>query len=123
MVSYKKLIIWQEARKLSIDIHEMSLALPAIERFETGKQIRRSSKSIRVNTVEGYGRRKYQADLIRFLIYAHASLDETRDHLVTLFETGSLKNETKFNELSKSINTLGSMIHNYIRSIEKRPKP
>lgn len=122
-MSYKKLIIWQEARKLSIDIHEMSLVLPAIERFETGKQIRRSSKSIRVNIVEGYGRRKYQADLIRFLIYAHASLDETRDHLETLFETGSLKNETKFKELSKSINTLGSMIHNYIRSIEKRPKP
>ena len=94
-----------------------------MERFETGKQIRRSSKSIRTNIVEGYGRRKYQADLIRFLIYAHASLDETRDHLETLIETGSLKDETKFNELSTSINILGSMIHNYIKSIEKRPKP
>ena len=122
-MSYKKLIIWQEARKLSIDIHRMTLDLPAIERFETGKQIRRSSKSIRANIVEGYGRRKYQADLIRFLIYAHASVDETRDHLETLLETGSLKDKTTFNDLSKSINTLGSMIHNYIKSIEKRPKP
>lgn len=92
-----------------------------MERFESGKQIRRSSKSIRANIVEGYGRRKYQADLIRFLIYAHASVDETRDHLDTLQETGSLKNEAQFNEISKSINILGSMIHNYMKSIEKRP--
>jgi len=44
----------------------MSLTLPRFELYETGSQIRRSSKSIRSNIVEGYGRRRYKFDYIRF---------------------------------------------------------
>ncbi len=60
-MSHKKLEIWQEARQLSIMIHEMTLKLPKFEQFEEAQQIRRSSKSVRSNIVEGYGRRKYKA--------------------------------------------------------------
>lgn len=56
-MSYKKLKVWQLTRKVSIDIHKMSLGLPQIELYECGNQIRRPSKSIRANIVEGYGRR------------------------------------------------------------------
>ena len=53
-MSYKNLEIWQEARKLVIDIHKMSLTeLPKFEMFEEGSQIRRSSKSVKSNIVEG----------------------------------------------------------------------
>ncbi len=52
-MSYKKLQVWQLARELSIEIHKMSLDLPRFELYETGSQIRRSSKSIRSNIVEG----------------------------------------------------------------------
>jgi len=48
-MSYKKHQIWQLARELSIEIHKMSLDLPRFELYETGSQIRRSSKSIRSN--------------------------------------------------------------------------
>ncbi|HKK44690.1 MAG TPA: four helix bundle protein, partial [Balneolaceae bacterium] len=80
-MSYKKLQIWRLSRELSISIHKMTMALPKFELYETGSQIRRSSKSIRSNIVEGYGRRRYKQDYIKFLIYAHSSVDETRDHL------------------------------------------
>ncbi|HMB41779.1 MAG TPA: four helix bundle protein, partial [Balneolaceae bacterium] len=89
-MSYKNLKIWQSARKLSIEIHKMTMKLPRFEFYEVGSQIRRSSKSIRSNIVEGYGRRRYKSDFIKFLVFAHSSTDETRDHLDTLFETGSL---------------------------------
>ena len=56
-MSYKKLNIWQLSRSLVIDIHKMSLALPAFEKYEEGSQIRRSSKSVKSNIVEGYGRK------------------------------------------------------------------
>ena len=92
-MSYKNLEIWQEARQLSIRIHEMTLALPRFEQFEQAQQIRRSSKSVRSNIVEGYGRRRYKPEYIRFLVIAQASNDETIDHLVTLWETKSLKDE------------------------------
>ncbi len=48
-MSSKKLEIWQEAKELSIKIHEMSLALPRFEQFEEAQQIRRSGKSVRSN--------------------------------------------------------------------------
>ncbi|MEZ4906476.1 MAG: four helix bundle protein [Saprospiraceae bacterium] len=53
------------------------MQLPNYEMYEQGSQIRRSSKSIKDNIAEGYGRKKYKADFIKFLIFAHASCDET----------------------------------------------
>jgi four helix bundle protein len=67
-MSYKKLTIWQKARELVIDIHRMTLRkLPHFELYEEGSQIRRSIKSVKSNIVEGYGRRRYKQDFIRFL--------------------------------------------------------
>lgn len=57
-MSYKSLEIWQLARDVVIDIHEMTLSkLPKFEMYEVGSQIRRSVKSVKSNIVEGYGRR------------------------------------------------------------------
>ncbi len=59
----------------------MTMALPLYELKEQGNQIRRSSKSIPSNIAEGYGRKRYKADFIRYLVYALASCDETSSHL------------------------------------------
>jgi len=119
-MSYKNLEVWQLSRKIVIQIHQMTMNLPKYELYETGSQIRRSSKSIRANIVEGYGRRRYKRDYIKFLIYAHASVDETKDHLKVLFETKSLKNKDTFYQLSKELNTLGRKLFCFIQAIEKR---
>src|SRR6188768_2505068 len=92
-MSYRNLEVWQLARTISIDIHKLTLTeLPKFEMYEVGSQIRRSSKSVRSNIVEGYGRKKYQQEYLKHLIYALGSNDETIDHLETLYETGSLQN-------------------------------
>ena len=57
-MNYKDLEIWQIAKEFSIEVHKMTLTLPKFEMYEEGSQIRRSSKSIRSNIVEGYGRRR-----------------------------------------------------------------
>lgn len=103
-MSYKKLDIWKRSRALVIEIRNMSLALPRFELYETGSQIRRSSKSVKANIVEGYGRRYYKNDFIRFIIYELASADETIDHLETLYETESLKDEVLFKDLLEQVN-------------------
>ncbi len=119
-MSYKKLEIWQIAREVVIDVHKISLnELPKFEMFEEGNQIRRSSKSVKSNIVEGYGRRKYKQDFIKFLIYALSSNDETIDHLETLFETGSLTDEECYLSIHKKIDLLGRKINNFISSVEK----
>ena len=119
-MSYKNLEIWQIAREVVIDIHKMSLTkLPKFEMFEEGNQIRRSSKSVKSNIVEGYGRRRYKQDFIKFLIYSLSSNDETIDHLETLYETGSLTDKEVYLSLHEKINHLGKKLNNFISSVEK----
>ncbi len=118
-MSYKKLEIWQSARELSIAIHQMSLALPKFEQFKRAQQIRRSTKTVRSCIVEGYGRRRYKADFIKFLIYSLSSNDETIDHLETLFETGSLKDNNSYNSLHIKLTELGKKLNNFILAVER----
>jgi four helix bundle protein len=120
-MSYRKLEIWQLARDVSTGVHRMTIdLLPKFEMYEEGSQIRRSAKSIRSNIVEGYGRRRYKQEFIRFLTYAHASCDETIDHLETLTETGSLKDGTVFRHLHDQLNRLGGKLNLFIQSVESQ---
>ena len=81
MNSYRNLDIYKLAHSLAIDIHHLSFLLPKYELYEIGSQIRKASKSTSANIVEGYGRKGYKADYVRFLVYAHASCDETMEWL------------------------------------------
>jgi len=91
-MSYRNLEIWQTSRQLLIDLHAMTLTkIPKFEMYEEGAQIRRSIKSVKSTIVEGYGRRRYKQEFVKFLTYSLASCDETTDHLETLFETKSIR--------------------------------
>jgi four helix bundle protein len=92
--------------------------LPKFEMYEEGAQIRRSIKSVKSNIVEGYGRRRYKQDYLKFLTYAHASWDETVDHLENLFDTDSLKEEAVYHSLLKRLDVLGSKLNRFIQSVE-----
>jgi four helix bundle protein len=119
-MSYKNLEIWNLAREIVIDIHKITLEkLPKLEMYEVGSQIRRSSKSVKSNIVEGYGRRHYKQEFIHHLIIALGSNDETIDHLETLFETKSLIDENLFNELHLKLETLGKKLNSFIQSVQK----
>ena len=117
-MNYKDLEIWKLLRELVIDIHKMTLGLPRIEAFEEGQQVRSSIKSVKSTIVEGYGRRRYKSDFIKFLVYAHASNDETIDHLETLFETGSLTDETLYKTLKEKLDLLGRKLNKFITAVE-----
>ena len=118
-MSYRDLVIWQLSRELTVDVHRMALQkLPKFEMYEEGGQIRRSMKSVKPNIVEGYGRRRYQQEYIKLLTYAHASCDETIDHLETRFETGSLEDEALYRGLHERLNMLGGKLNRFIQSVE-----
>lgn len=119
-MSYKNLDVWKLAREIVIEIHKMTLTeLPKFEMFEEGSQIRRSIKSVKSTIVEGYGRRKYKQEFLRFLSYAIASNDETIDHLETLFETGSLTNEAVYASIHDKLDLLGKKLNVLIQSVTK----
>jgi len=118
MSSYKDLEIYKLAFDLSIKVHHASLKLPNYELFEQGSQIRRSSKGVKDAIVEGYGRRKYKQDYIKFLIYAIASCDETTNHILLIKTLYPELQE--FAEIEDDYDKLGRMINNYIQFVEKK---
>jgi len=120
--SYRDLDIYKKAHKLAIETHEMSLNLPNFELHEEGNQIRKSSKSVKSNIVEGFGRRRYKQEFIKFLIYSISSCDETRDHLDTLYETKSLNSKNQYAYFCEEYDHLGKMINNFIKSVDEGHK-
>ena len=78
-------------------------------------------KGITSCIVEGYGRRKYKADFIKFLIYAHASCDETIVHLHFINDTHNLF-EKEIDFFLEGYDELGRKINNYIQYVEKEWK-
>jgi four helix bundle protein len=120
MQSYKDLDVYKLSHKLAIEVHKMTLKeLPKLEMYEQGSQIRRSSKSVPSTIVEGFGRKKYQQEYCRYLTYALASTDETREHLEMLYKTGSLKNKGLYETLLKRYEELGKKINRLRETVLK----
>ncbi len=120
MTRYTDLEIYKLGHNLAVEVHKMTLAdLPKFEMFEEGGQVRRSSKSIVSNIVEGYGRRRYKQEFIQFLTYAMASCDETKEHLQLLWDTDSLKDRTRFVHFSEGYEKLGAKLNSFIASVIK----
>jgi len=116
--SYRDWPMYQLAFKLAVEIHRMSLQLPKYEMYEEGSQIRRSSKSIPANVAEGYGRRRYKNDYIKFLVYALASCDETRVHLDLLHKTNELP-QKQYDYYTEQYIILGKQLNKFLQSIIK----
>jgi four helix bundle protein len=116
--SYRDWPMYQLAFKLAVEIHRMSLQLPKYEMYEEGSQIRRSSKSIPANVAEGYGRRRYKNDYIKFLVYALASCDETRVHLDLLHKTNELP-QKRYDYFTEQYIILGKQLNRFLQSIIK----
>ena len=59
--SYRDLEAWRQAVDLSVDIHRAVRLLPQVERFEIGRELRRSGISIPSNVAEGFNRHAQRA--------------------------------------------------------------
>ncbi len=119
MKSYKDLDIYNLAFAYAIEVHKVSLQLPKFELYEQGSQVRRSSKSIKDNIVEGYGRRTYKQDFIKFLTYSHASLLECLSQLEMIDELYEIP---EIKDLKSKYDLLGGKIFSFIQYVEKNWK-
>lgn len=117
MNNYKDLDIYKLAYRLAIEVHKMTMTLPKYELYEQGSQVRRSSKSIKDNIAEGFGRRRYKDEFVRFLIFAHSSCDEAISQLTMIneiyFENNGLTGLLEEYEL------LGGKTNKFIQCVEE----
>lgn len=118
--SYSDLEIYKLAYGLAGEVHKMSLKLPKYELYEQGSQIRRSSKSIKDNIAEGFGRRRYKVEFIRYLIFDQASCDEVISQLNMISDIHF--SEEPLTDLINQYNQLGKMINKFIQYVENNWK-
>ena len=119
MRSYEDLEIYTMAFDLSVKMYRLSMQLPNPDKYETGGQIRRSSQTTKDTIVEGYGRRRYKADFIKYLIYSHSSCLESCSQAKFL---NILHPATGWNSIVDELNVLGIKINNFITFVETRWK-
>lgn len=121
MKSYEDLDIYTISLALFYEIHQSSLQLPKHELYELGSQIRRSADSVNSNIVEGYGRKRYKADFIKFLVYSHSSCLATKAHLFKIrhLYAGLVSNIDRF---IADYDVLGAKIYKFIQYVESNWK-
>ncbi len=117
MKSYKDLEVYSLGLELFYKCHSYSLKLPKHEMYELGSQLRRSSDSVSINIVEGYGRKKYKADFVKFLTYSYSSCLETVFHIekIAKLYPEIIENEQEF---INRYNELSAKIYNFIKYVE-----
>ncbi len=117
MQSYRDLEVYQTTYQLALEVHKMTMQLPKHELYEQGSQVRRSTKSIKDNIAEGFGRRRYKDEFIRFLIFAHASCDEAVSQLNMISDI--YFEEKPLTALIEKYEILGKKLNNFIKYVEQ----
>lgn len=75
LLGYKKLVLYQKAKKLVLVVYKVTTNYPKTELFTLVPQMRRSAISVMANIVEGYSKES-SAEYARFLTIAIGSITE-----------------------------------------------
>jgi len=122
MSDYKKLKVWEDAHKFTVDIYYITQKFPNNEKYGLTSQIRRSSSSIPTNIVEGCGQLD-NGNLIRFLGMAKGSAFEIEYQLLLAKDLNYITNE-EYKLLLAKIQSIIRRLTNLIKSLKsKNQKP
>lgn len=113
---FKKIIAWQKADDLVVEIYKTTKAFfPKDERFGMTSQIQRAAVSVPANIAEGSGRDTLK-DFLRFLHLAQGSLSEVEYYLHLANRLSYLDQET-YSKLEENRAEVGRLLYGLIRSI------
>jgi four helix bundle protein len=76
--NYTDLIVYRQSYQLALRVSEMTRTFPRQEQYELGRQVRRSSRSVAANIVEGRAKRTSSAEFKRHLVIAAGEAAETK---------------------------------------------
>ena len=70
--------VFKLSYEIAMQIFKEAIKFPKEERYSLTDQVIRSSRSIAANISEGWGKRQYENEFKRHLVYALGSLEETK---------------------------------------------
>jgi four helix bundle protein len=94
---------------LAMDIFKVTRYFPKEERYSLTDQVIRASRSVAANIAEGWGKRGFDKEFKRHLIYALGSIEETKTWLQFAKDCNYVEQE-KFKELFSRCELVGSKI-------------
>ena len=106
--SFEKLIAWQKARELALEIFKVTKHFPKDELFGMTSQMRRCSVSIASNLAEGSGRSSMK-DKARFSEIAFGSALELLNQVILSFDFEYIE-EKKYIEIREKITEVTLLI-------------
>ena len=115
--SFEKLKVWQEAKKLVVDVYHLLDSFPKFEKYALCDQIRRAIVSVPSNIAEGSGRRSLK-EQIHFLEIAYGSLMETYNQLKIAIDLTYITEES-VEAIKPSIDAVAKMINGLSNSYEE----
>ena len=102
--------VFKLSYQLAMEIFNVSRHFPKEEKYSLTDQVVRSSRSIPANIAEGWGKRVYENDFKKHLIYSMGSLEETKVWLYFAKDCLYPSVET-FDSLNKKYDELGARIY------------
>lgn len=109
MADFRKLIVWQKAHAMSLEVDEVASTIRGVQYSQLRTQLTRSSASIPTNIVEGRAQ-PTEREFARFLRYAIASSAETEYHLIAARDKGVISDRS-FELLSNQVIEVRKMLH------------
>lgn len=116
--SFEKLNVWQETKKLVVDVYNLLDAFPKFEKYALCDQIRRAVVSVPSNIAEGSGRRSLK-EQIHFLEIAYGSLMETYNQLLIAIDLTYISEESVEN-IKPRIDSVAKMINGLSNSYAEK---
>ncbi len=115
--SYEDLEVYQRLSRLHLEIHNLSLTFPDIEKFELASQLRRSSNSAPANLAEGWNN-KHINIYLEGINRGQGEIRETKHHLSMAYKKNYMS-EDKFKYFIKEYDECGKMLNGLKNSLEK----
>jgi four helix bundle protein len=120
---FEELVAWQEARKLTKMIYQITNEGRFTKDYGLSGQIQRASVSVMSNIAEGFGRNN-PGEFHQFLVIALGSCHELRSQLYVAYDVDYIT-EDAFNNLSAQSEKVAKIVGALRASVErnKRSKP
>ncbi|MFW6162904.1 MAG: four helix bundle protein [Planctomycetota bacterium] len=115
--SFRDLRVYQDLRRLHLELHDESLRFPRFELYELGSQIRRASNSAAAQLAEGYGSRHTNIYIER-ISRSQGELQETRHHIDMAHEKQYLS-QPRFRELDDRYHACARMLERLHQSLSQ----
>ena len=115
MKDFRKLMVWQEAHQITLELYPITQKFPVEERYGLTSQIRRSSASIGATIAEGCGKGS-EVEFCRFLQMSGGSASELAYHLILARDLGYLS-AAQFVDLSMRTEAVQKMLASLISKI------